>query len=246
MFNKKQFEPKSITLEGGFNFRDLGGYPVGSGRRVAYGRVYRSGELSRLTPGDLAVLENLGIRTYIDFRDAYEHRTNPYLAAATAKHLYHIPMDTGSVLEAFSRDDLDENEADAFILRTYQLFAEKLIPAWRKFFTIMQDESTAPVVMHCLAGKDRTGGAAAMFLSALGVGRDLIVQDYLLTRKYLQNKFPILTKKQTTRLLLSVNRRYIEAMFAVIDRDFGGIVNYLDRCLGVDRKRLAELYTEKD
>jgi Protein tyrosine/serine phosphatase len=109
---------------------------------------------------------------------------------------------------------------------------------------LMSEENT-PLLFHCSAGKDRAGFGAALFLASLGVDRKIIIDDYLLTNKYLKDKYSdIVAQMPVLKPLFEVRKEYILAAFEVIDNEYGGIDSYLTNQLGVNLKRMRELYTE--
>ena len=110
-------------------------------------------------------------------------------------------------------------------------------------------ESDRPLVFHCTAGKDRTGFAAAMILLALGVPRDVVMQDYLLTNTHYRmpdasgSELP----REALQVLWRVQEEFLNASLKAVDADFGGVQHYLVNKLGVgprEQARLAELYLQ--
>lgn len=115
---------------------------------------------------------------------------------------------------------------------------------YREFFSLLARCENLPLLFHCTAGKDRTGFAAAMFLSALGVSRDDIFRDYLLSSAGALEKFSALVKTapQFTSVV-TVRREYLEAAFGEIDANFGSVEKYLTKELGVDLDRIRAIFT---
>lgn len=169
-----------VRLEGAPNFRDLGGYRTIDGKTVKLGRVFRSGHLAALTDTDLALLRKAGIRTVVDFRQPYEKQVFGFDRLPADVRLVSIPIGEAgmapAVHDALSRGDYrtlpDLNVANRLLVRDY---AEQLGDALR---TVASGE-THPIVLHCIGGKDRTGVAAALLLSMLGVPWSEVVLDYL-------------------------------------------------------------------
>lgn len=233
-----------IKLEGAVNFRDLGGYPVPGGRRIVWRKVFRSDDLSRLTPADVELITNLGVKTYIDFRDKFEVREAPDIIAPGVQYHLHLPIDTGVVLDMLASDQFGDSEADDFMLKIYESVAVKFASQYRRFFAYICDYSRSPLIFHCMAGKDRTGVAAVLFLAALGVERDRIIEDYLFTARKNTAKFDNWLGAPVRGPVSAVARRYLDRLFLSIERDFGTMDHYLERGLLVDRKLLREIYTE--
>jgi protein-tyrosine phosphatase len=170
-----------LPLQGGRNFRDLGGYVGEGGRPVRWGRIYRSGVTAGLTADDLSYLSSLGVRTVCDFRSASERareasRLDGAAGVTFLARDYELDYGAmGGILGAKTRD-----EAIAGFAASYVDFAETLAPQLSDMFRqLIRGE--APLAFNCTAGKDRTGLAAALVLSALGVDRATVVADYALS-----------------------------------------------------------------
>jgi protein-tyrosine phosphatase len=129
----------------------------------------------------------------------------------------------------------------------YHSLIRDLMPAYSLFFTILADTAKTPLLFHCAAGKDRTGVAAALFLSALGVERSTVYADYVLSASLLEERFsPLVKAHPEFRDMVTVKREYLEASFGVIDDEWGGVESYLAEKLGVNSAALREFYTEPD
>jgi protein-tyrosine phosphatase len=170
-----------LPLQGGRNFRDLGGYRAADGRQVRWGRIYRSGVMSGLTSADMAYLSDLGIEAICDLRSPQERASqpNPFLSAeapAVVATDYAMPSMAG-----FARATT-RSEAIAAFAASYVEFTEVLIPQYTDMFArLVRREKLA---FNCSAGKDRTGVGAALILSVLGVPREAVVADYALTQVF--------------------------------------------------------------
>ena len=165
-----------VTLEGAFNFRDVGGYATLGGDRVRWGSVFRSDALHHLSPGDVRSVEALGVDRAIDLRspDEIEATGQGGLAARRIDYVVApvIPSATGEAVGAPPGDDLAER---------YLWYLDVGGDAIVRAFEVLAEPDKGAVVFHCAAGKDRTGVLAAMLLETLGVGEDDIVADYALT-----------------------------------------------------------------
>lgn len=167
-------------FEGCFNFRDIGGYPTADGRTVRWGRYFRAGRQDRMTPDDLALLRNLGIRTQIDLRrpdEAREQGPGPLPELGAAYH--NIP-----VIPEGGTDQLSRLVGDTGISgRRYLGYLEFGPDAWLRMFDLFARADDHPILLHCTAGKDRTGVSTAFLLAVLGVDRRIIEADYVLTNR---------------------------------------------------------------
>jgi protein-tyrosine phosphatase len=230
-----------LPLEGLFNVRDLGGYAAGE-RQVKWGRLYRSGDLGGLSDQARRALEARRIRTIVDFRDESEREHSPDGDISTVKQNHPLPIDAGNIIDlsAVGRGV----DGETLMAKLYQALADKARPQYRAFFSILAGEENAPLLFHCSAGKDRTGLGAALLLSALGVDREIILQDYLLSGTCLEGKYAEwLSANPHLEPVMSVRPGYLLAALSLIDRDLGGMEAYL-RDLGADIKTLRRLYTE--
>ena len=185
---------RHIDLEGQPNFRDLGGYQTTDGRTVKWGEVYRSGELPRLSDGDVIVLETLEIGTVVNFLtiEEIEARGPDRLPEGVDKVA--LPMDSGEmgdltavVLEARTTGNFSEVSPDI-----NPDIHRRLMVEGRDYYAALlreiADPSNRPLVFHCSHGIHRTGTAAAILLSALGVPWETVRADYLLSNTYRQEE----------------------------------------------------------
>ncbi|WP_433617900.1 tyrosine-protein phosphatase [Dactylosporangium sp. CA-139114] len=162
-----------------FNFRDLGGYPAADGRTTRWRRLFRSDSLSRIDPADAASFTALGVRTVIDLRRPREIERDGRVHAfegLTYHHLHPVHAEWEASVDA------DEVSDARWLANRYLELAEDGRDAVVAAVEIIADAENAPVVVHCVAGKDRTGVVSAVTLGALGVPDDVIAEDYALTQ----------------------------------------------------------------
>jgi len=181
-----------LPLEGGRNFRDLGGYRGAGGRQVAWGKIYRSGVMSGLTNADFDYLSALGIKVICDLRSPQERagEPSPYLTNGKAK-VTAFDYDMGPSMAKLATATTRAQAVDVFAAG-YVNFLDILTPHYTDLFArLLANEG--PVTFNCSAGKDRTGMGAALILSVLGVPRETIIADYALTQVYVP---PSYYKKQ--------------------------------------------------
>lgn len=167
---------RQIHLEGANNVRDLGGVHTADGREVRSGRLFRADALHKLTDADMQVLEPLGIVTIMDFRSdqEIEQTGKARLVEQGANHL-HIPL-MGS-----DPSRPEQYEIPPSLGELYQMMARHRAERFAEAINQLVLLENMPVMFHCAAGKDRTGITAAMIYSMLGVDRETIVADYVLT-----------------------------------------------------------------
>ncbi|MFM8528269.1 MAG: tyrosine-protein phosphatase [Ilumatobacteraceae bacterium] len=193
-----------IALSAVLNFRDLGGYATGDGRRVAWRKVFRADGLYRLTADDLETLRPLGLRTVIDLRTAeelHERGTFPVERYPVDFHHFSIIDRTWDMEEARK---WSEHQSE-FLREKYHLMLEQGGDFVGAALRVIADAESAPVVFHCAAGKDRTGLVAGLLLAGLGVDDPTVAADYGLshaagerTREWAITASPELAERFTT------------------------------------------------
>jgi len=248
---------REIPLKGALNFRDLGGLPTESGRRVKWGLFYRSGKLNGLKPADHETLNALGLKNAVDFRSDEEVAEEPdNLPPAIAYQRVVIGID-----QAIDRDQLMDSlktmtpdQSANLLVAANELFAGDAAKDYQAFVDLFTDASELPLVFHCTAGKDRTGFGAALILSTLGVSRETILQDFLMSNYYRQGhgnfrmKFAWLVglDRKVLEPLMEVRPAYLEAAFATIDSLYGDTPSFLEEVYGINdslRTELIQRYT---
>ncbi len=236
-------EGARVPLDGACNLRDLGGCPAADGRTVKRGLLYRADALDALTGRDVAALERLGLRTVVDFRSRKEAAEAPDRLPATVRDYIQLPLLAGNV---YDRDASPYGEGAAGMMRgIYAALPHDGREQYAAFFRLLADPRHRPLLFHCTAGKDRTGLAAALFLSALGVEREAILDDYLRSAAYVEPRFrAVVERKPELADAYTVRREYLETAFAEIAARYGGIGNYLREELGVDVDGLRAAYLE--
>jgi len=186
------------NINGTLNFRDLGGYQTKDRKTVQWGCLYRSAQLDRLSERGITELVNLGIRTVIDLRFTNEINNYPTIKAAVpeAKIISWDQEKTGDSegrshkMQMSWRDSLESLDPKQVKEAMRVNYPEKLYShaaIYRKMLLCIAEAKT-PLLLHCAAGKDRTGVAAALILSLLNVSEETIIEDYLLTQSQLEGR----------------------------------------------------------
>jgi protein-tyrosine phosphatase len=257
-----QIPARYLHLEGGCNFRDVGGHAAADGRTVRWGCVYRAGVLSYFTPADAEHLSALGVRAICDLRRVEEREREPTrwptpdVTILTWADGDHAPTATGRPAA---------NQPDGEGMRTAMLNLYRDLPRWmaprvRGLFECVA-HGRMPVVVHCSAGKDRTGFAVAMLFAALGVSADAFMQDYLYTNEVGNFEEFIKRRRNTSlgvtddrhplfrmpadmrRVLFAADPDYLQAALQQIDSEFGSLDSYLQHSVGLSavlRKRMQD------
>ena len=237
--------PHSIVLEGVSNLRDLGGWPTADGRRVKRGQVFRSAALHAVTPGDIAALHALGVKHIVDFRGDGERVRWPtkLIEGVTIHALTIVPTIGASLSELVS----DPNSTSEDVVRVMRQAYGSYITDWHYRYAAMFDlllhETPAPLLFHCTAGKDRTGVAAMLLLSALGVEEEVIRDDYLATNRLWRRDAEVAAglTPAVADALMTVQPAFLDAAFEAIQAGFGSVDVYLRERIGLDDGRRAAL-----
>lgn len=238
-------------LQGASNFRDLGGYLGSDGRPLRWQQLFRSDHLAGLTEADRAVLGPLGLARALDFRGQTERGAALYELPGTAVHSLAIEPMVGERLReiADAGQTLTSAVAVEVMHELYRSFVNDQAHRFAQFFGHLLD-AEGPVVFHCTAGKDRTGFAAALALLALGVSREVVMEDYLLTNTVFQP--PPLPEDaglhEAARVTWAVQESFLTESLQVVDEDHGGVERYLGERLGLGpaaRAALAARYLQR-
>lgn len=234
----------SALLQGASNFRDVGGYRNADGRRVRRGHVFRSDHLAGLTAADLARLQTLGIGHSLDFRGVAEYTATPYAIPGVQRVALTIEPTVIARMQALvGQGVVPTTEETVDLMReTYRDFVNRNADTYGRFLKHLLEAPT-PQVFHCTAGKDRTGFAAALLLSALGVDRTTIEQDYLLTNQLYKRDARLEGHghPHVMKVLWQVQPEFLHAAFDTVDADHGGMHNYLHGAIGLSSQEVAEL-----
>jgi protein-tyrosine phosphatase len=243
-----------LPLPSACNFRDFGGYETRDGARVRWGRLYRSGAMAQLSPADLEAVRALGVRAVVDLRRADERAAapNPVLGPDVVERSWTEQDDASPLGGRNLAGPIDRHAARAAMIGMYEDMPERMRTRLRGVFAGLRAAAGEPLVLHCMVGKDRTGLAAALVLSALGVPRERILEDYLLTNTAVDlvariggdggSGFGLASSSRYLKLLppdaqaavLAAEPDYLLASFRVIEADYGGVDAYLSAALDVD------------
>ena len=248
-----------FPLSGGCNFRDIGGYAAGQ-RTTRWGKVFRAGVLCYFTPTDHATLSKLGVRAICDLRRAEEREREPTRwpddLARGKSWDDGVAVPTIRGLSA-SRPKTAAGMRESMI-ELYRALPNWMAPRIHGLFECIATEHV-PLVVHCAAGKDRTGVAVAVLLAALGVDRNTILEDYLLTNavgnfeRFIEARKeshlgladahqPLMSMPQEMRdALFIADADYLQAALEQIEREYGSIATYLNARVGVDAQTLGRV-----
>ena len=234
---------RHYPFEGCFNFRDIGGYLNQDGKRVKKGLYFRAGRQDRMSDEDLSQLSDLKISTQIDLRrpdEVLEQGKGP-LESMGANYI------NIAVIPEGGSDQLSRLVGDTAISgRRYLGYLEFGPTSWLRLFGILSDEDNLPVVLHCTAGKDRTGVSTAFLLSVLGVSRDVIEADYLLTNLDTERQadfiestvgYPDGYDRKKMNAVAGVPKDAMKDFLDGVESKWGSVIEYLQK-IGVTQDQM--------
>ncbi|MET0546140.1 MAG: tyrosine-protein phosphatase [Caulobacterales bacterium] len=260
---KREIAERVLPLEGGRNFRDLGGYTTENAESVRWGLLYRSGSMVNLTSRDYGLLRSLNIATICDFRSTSERENEPTDWRQIKESVAYQTRDytaNSAGLKALLADPstLTPQKVRETILAMYRAFPYEHAASYRSLFLDIRD-GKLPLAFNCSAGKDRTGLGAALVLSALGVPQQTILDDYALSDKIVNYEKVVaapsaghaktsagfevisqLTPEQREPLLKS-DPAYLMAALDEIVRREGSLDAYFVKALGLTAKDLSTI-----
>lgn len=259
---------KSLNLTGAPNARDLGGIVTTLGT-VKHGKLVRSGELSRLTPGDVEILQRLPLARVVDLRTDTEKELSPDVVIPNVRY------ESVSIIRATTFGITYEKSSGAEIAEmlkagfarmqqrneTYSMHMEILYrkfvndehsrKGYGQFLKLLANEPTEGATLwHCTMGKDRVGTCTALLLHCLGATEEQIFEDYLLTneltkanREFILNKVRGFVSEESLKMvenMLLANRSYLENFYEEIRCQFGTVDDFVEAC-GVNKSEIDAL-----
>ncbi|MCU0496073.1 MAG: tyrosine-protein phosphatase [Anaerolineae bacterium] len=245
--------PRLIPLQGGINFRDIGGYPTADGRKVKRGQIFRSGTLIALTDHDWATLARFEIKLVCDFRSPEEVIEEPEKLPAGIDY-WHAPLQTPhNTINRLRMVLFQPDRLSDFLLQTYtEIMLDQNPQLLGNLITRLSDQANLPTLIHCTAGKDRTGMAIALVLLALGVSEDIVIADYTLSNRNYSD-YQRYVKKVLKRLawfgvtandlysLLIADAKVMRAALDYLKAKYGSVERYLTDDAGVQPEAIERL-----
>lgn len=246
------YDSRFVLLEGGRNFRDLGGLHTADGKTVKSGLFFRSGPLGSLTEQGKADFARLHVTRIVDLRTTMERGQDAYSQKAVFGDVYwtrDYAMSMGDMGSLFADPSkLTGENMRTMMTMAYRKMPKEQAPAYRELFASLV-AGQGPVVVNCTAGKDRTGIAAALVLTALGVPYETVKQDFLLSNgapgmnTLSASISPMLARlpADVTAPLIGVDGAYLDAAFDQLRKDYGSIEGFLDRELQVGPEQIGRM-----
>lgn len=268
-----------IPIDGTLNFRDLGGYKTDQGRTVKWRRVFRSAQLHSLSEEGIRALADLNIKTVVDLRFFEEVDNYPTIIRALPEADFFTWDDevfdsqagdketpNADRMRQSWRDSLDSNDPAVVREAMRSNYPTKLYShrAIYRRMLLQLIEGETPLLFHCAAGKDRTGVAAALILSLLGVNNQQIIDDYMLTQNLIegrmeawlaggatnQDQYQGFQKKlaeqpsEMLRPVFDADRSYIDTLLEYVAETYENFHTYATKQLQLTEKQISELQTQ--
>ena len=239
-----------IMLDGCHNFRDMGGYPTESGRTVKWRRLFRSGSMNGFSASGYEQLMTLGLKTVCDFRSTSERERNPNDLQKLGVPTYwarDYGQSLGNLYTLLMSEHTTTREARETMLGIYSGLPAEQAPAYRQLFQLLANNEL-PLAFNCSGGKDRTGLAAALILSALGASEEVVIEDYLLSNQAIGKGQPdkayaaIKASPDVIQVIGGTHSDFLDAAFAAIHTMSGSVGGYLRRELGVTPDMLNRIH----
>jgi len=260
------FDTRNYNFTSIYNFRDFGGYAGRDGRAVKTARLFRSAHLASLTDKDLSSISDLDINLIVDLRYAPERKRQPSRFPTPTPHLHEYPDAVKTKIakvaphEAFLEHELYTDEdayrymIGSYTARPHDAGFQAICKDTLQFMARADESEAAGVLVHCAAGKDRTGTLCALIHSALGVSREDIMADYMMTLEAVDIEKIIVPAAEmfSKRYDRKIDAEALWPMFGVVP-DFlnvaldgmtdsaGGIETYVTDVLGLSQAELDSL-----
>ncbi len=246
-------EHRLLPMDGSHNTRELGGYKTTDGKTIKWGKLFRSDKLSDISKTDQAYLQNLGIKKIVDFRSEQEKAEDPNIIPTGISYV-EMPISVDgamrSKIEAVLKGETDR-EVQSFLIDANKEFVTNYADVYENFLRGLIDED-APTLFHCTAGKDRAGFAAAITLIALGVSKEDVINDYMKTNAFTQERIEEILGQielmslyqsdvEILRPLLGVEQIYIETAFRTAEEKYGSLENFIRNGLNISDEDIQKL-----
>jgi len=253
-FNDKYHQivgARFIPMDSVQNLRDLGGYYTDNHKMVRWGKVYRSGELGRMSTLDSLRLSRLNLKTIIDLRSVEDMDQSPIHFSGPS--IVSCPVKVGNLsdIQPFLLEGrIRKGDAMVYMQDVYLKFMSENKESFAKALELFLDKDNYPILFNCSLGKDASGFLAAMLLSSLSVPEETIMQDYMDSNNYIDmTRYAPLARtldqnsQEAITVLLSVNESFLNPVLQKIKRDkeYGSMDQFLAKELDLSERERDKL-----
>ena len=247
---------QSISIDGAVNLRDLGGYQTEQGHSVRRGMLLRSGTLAYLSDDGRQAFGDLGVTLICDLRRAVEREEEPTPQLPGGPQRLEIPIDPGSAVvmrERLGEENVSLSDRIAFMSEITAELIRDHADDYADMFEGLLNLREGAFLVHCSAGKDRTGIACALILHALGVAEETVIADYLLTNQTIDYEGFVLPRlvqryesaqlpdRELVMALAGVREEYVRAAYEAIHESFADVEHYIEAAVGLNAQARQEL-----
>ena len=222
---------KRLELEGVYNVRELGGYPISVNAMTKWGVFLRSADLAEITENDVNLLFDYGIRTIINLKESVDETYNPNNPIESDIRFRHIHIPLFDDYEKMM--DMAAEYNGSLYLATIKAFAPRIKDI---FTSIAKHIDDGGILFHCFAGKDRTGIIAMLLLLLVQVSKLDILADYIVSAVYIR---PLITKLNKSFEEIRIYPEEIELIMAEITNNYDGVENYL-KSIGISSEDIEK------
>jgi protein-tyrosine phosphatase len=252
---------QDFVLQGVANFRDVGGYRAAGGHKIKSGVIFRSGELSGLTPADLQTLAPLNIRYEIDLRTDAERSAEPSQWGTNPPRAISISVGLsrdGKALNERMRQLSEVKTADEAKTQMQQATASVAIDGAADIGNVLSElaRASGPALIHCTAGKDRTGVTVAILMTLLGASREDVYHEYMRSNESVEAQLQRQKAREKSgkdvngltglspavlKTMMGTDPSFLDSMFREINAKYGSFDAYTSRGLGITSAQVAQL-----
>lgn len=248
-----------LSIDGTRNTRDLGGYETSDGRTVKWGMIYRSDNLGHLTKTGQAEISALNLVAITDLRSSPEREQEPDKIPVTIPLItYSVlpindqPVDIKKLSREIAKGEIDEAEIMELLDHRRFITNPAHRKSWGDWVRGLAEDGATPHLFHCTSGKDRAGFGAAITLLTLGVPKETVMDDFLLSNMVYADYIDENTKKikrfvkdekaiATIRKVMGVSEETMVATFAEMETQYGSVDGFIKDGLGIDDETRARL-----
>lgn len=238
-----------------YNFRDIGGFRTEEGSLMKSGILFRSDHLSKLSEKDQKRIQELEVKVVCDLRTQKECNSKP---SRIPDHIQivNVPIETQDanrkLLFGFLFRKTGEEEFNRFIRDYYSRITFDKTRQINEVLSVLANKDNLPAIIHCTAGKDRTGIISAFIQLAVGVPYEKVVENYLLTNKYYENRLNQSIKvmrwmtlfrvtPERMKMILEAKPEYLDEVYKDIQKQYGSIHAYLTDACQIDKQVIYRL-----